>query len=103
MMKKKLVSIIVPIYNVENLLEENLKSIIKQNNKEIEIILIDDGSTDESASIYSKYSYLKNLRIIKQKNRGVSAARNAGLKVAKGDYVVFIDPDDIVSTDYINI
>lgn len=89
------VSVIIPVYNTAIYLEQCLDSIIKQTLKEIEIICINDGSTDSSAEILDKYS-AKDSRIktINQKNAGQSAARNAGINLAKGEYIGFLDSDD---------
>ena len=98
----KLVSVIVPVYNVEEYVEECIVSIINQTYKNLQIIVIDDGSTDKSIDICRKYA--KNdsrIEIVSQKNSGVSAARNAGLNFAKGEFVTFIDSDDYVDHDYI--
>lgn len=89
------VSIIVPIYNVEKYLSKCIESICNQTLEEIEIILVNDGSTDKSLEIIEEYK--KNdsrIRVINQKNKGVSIARNNGLKIAKGEYIAFVDPDD---------
>ena len=91
----KLVSIIVPVYNVEKYLERCIESLLNQTYKNIEILLIDDGSTDCSGAICDKYS--KQARVFHQANRGVSAARNIGLKYMQGDFVCFVDPDDYIS------
>src|SRR5690625_1641691 len=91
------VSIIIPIYNVENYLEKCLNSVINQTLNEIEIILINDGSPDESLNICKIYQNKdKRIKIINQKNHGVSHARNQGIKIATGQYIGFIDPDDWV-------
>lgn len=90
----ELVSIIIPVYNVEKYIENCLKSIIKQTYKNLEIILIDDGSNDCSVKIIEKYIGDKRIKLIKQKNKGVSAARNIGIKKAKGKYLMFVDSDD---------
>jgi len=94
------ISIIVPVYNVENYLCKCVDSILEQTYKEIELILIDDGSTDSSGVICDKYKN-KDTRVfvIHKKNEGVSSARNCGLKVAVGDYVGFVDSDDYVLND----
>lgn len=93
-------SIIVPVYNVENYLEECLTSLIKQKtNYKYEIIAVNDGSADNSATILKKYS--QNIKIINQSNQGLSAARNAGIKIASGEYISFVDSDDYVSDDYV--
>lgn len=96
------VSIIVPIYNMENYLEKCIESIIEQSYKNIEIILINDGSIDKSEIICKKYQ-MKDYRIklISTKNEGVSNARNLGIEASTGEYISFIDPDDTVDKKYI--
>lgn len=93
-------SIIVPIYNVEKYLPKCLDSILAQTFTDFELILIDDGSPDNCGKIIDDYAE-KDSRIvvIHQVNKGVSAARNAGLRIAKGKYVGFVDPDDYISPD----
>lgn len=89
------VSIIVPIFNSEKYLNKCIDSIINQSLKEIEIILINDGSKDNSELICNNYAKKDNrIRVISKKNEGVSSARNCGLKMAKGEYVLFVDSDD---------
>lgn len=91
----KLISVIVPVYNSENFLEDCLESLINQTYKNLEIIIINDGSTDNSFEICKKYSMIDyRIKIINQPNSGVSNARNSGLKIAAGDYISFIDSDD---------
>lgn len=98
-MNKK-ISIIVPTYNVEKYIDKALKSIVKQTYKNLEIILIDDESKDSSIEICEKYMKQdKRIKIIHQKNKGLSGARNTGLEVATGEYIMFIDPDDIFEID----
>lgn len=98
------VSVIRPVYNVENYLEEYLNSAVNQTLKEIEIIAINDGSTDCSLEILNKYkSKYKNFSIINQENRGLSGARNSGLRVSKGKYVYFLDSDDYINKDAMEI
>ena len=96
MPKEKIkVSIIVPMYNVEDYLENSIESFVNQSLQDIEIILIDDGSPDKSGIIADEYSKKdKRIKVIHKKNGGVSAARNDGLKIASGEYVIFCDPDD---------
>lgn len=97
-----LISIIVPVYNVDRYLENCLKSILNQTYKNIEIILVDDGSTDESRKICDEYSSKSNnISVIHQENQGASVTRNVGVKHSKGKYVVFIDADDEVDEKYI--
>ncbi len=100
--KKFLISIIVPIYNAENYLTKCINSIINQTYKNIEIILVNDGSTDNSLKICKTFALNdKRIIIINQKNMGVSNARNAGINVAKGDYISFVDSDDTIENNYI--
>lgn len=95
-----LVSIIVPIYNAEEYLPACLDSIINQDLKEIEIILIDDGSTDDSGKIADRYAARDSrIRVIHQENAHLSASRNAGMQWVKGEYTAFIDADDWIETD----
>ena len=94
------VSIIVPIYNTEKYIKECLLSLLNQTYKNIEIICIDDGSTDDSLSIVEKYAKLdKRIVILTQKHKGVSAARNMGLKAMTGNYVMSCDSDDFFRLD----
>lgn len=104
-MNNKLISIIVPIYNVKKYLEKCIDSILNQTYKNLEIILIDDGSTDESSEICDNYSQKDNrIIVIHKKNAGVSSARNEGLKIATGDYIGFVDSDDFLEKDmYLNM
>lgn len=99
----ELVSVIVPIYNVEKYLKNFLDSLINQSYENLEIILIDDGSTDNSLNICRGYS-LKDRRItvLTQPNFGVSSARNSGLNQSNGKYIIFLDPDDRVEKEMIN-
>ena len=93
-----LLSVIVPIYNVEKYLPKCIDSILAQNYSEIEVILVDDGSPDGCPEICDNYAEKdKRIVVIHQKNLGVSAARNAGLKAAHGEYIGFVDPDDWIS------
>lgn len=100
--KKQLISIIVPIYNVERKLPLCINSILAQTYTQFELLLINDGSTDRSGKICDKYS-AKDMRckVIHQNNQGVSEARNVGLKTARGTYIAFIDSDDWVHPKYL--
>lgn len=94
------ISFIVPVYNVEKYLIECLESLINQTYEDIEIIAVNDGSTDGSLVILEKYACKdKRIRIINQKNYGLSAARNTGMMYASGDYIFFVDSDDYISLD----
>lgn len=102
-MKTK-VSIIVPIYNAESYIDKCIQSMINQTLKDIEIILVDDGSTDRSVEISNKYAEKdERIKIIKQKNKGVSSARNYGISIAKGDFITFVDSDDFIEIDMLEI
>lgn len=94
-MNNPLVSIIIPIYNREQTLERCLCSIIRQTYPNLEIIAVDDGSTDHSRVILERYEKKDSrLHVIYKKNSGVSESRNLGLQMAKGDFVQFVDADD---------
>ncbi len=101
-----MVSVIIPVYNRENTVERCVQSIIAQTYKNFEVVMIDDGSTDNSAAVcdelcekYGAEGY--KLRVIHQKNGGVSAARNRGMEAAEGDYFVCVDSDDTVTETYL--
>lgn len=97
-----LVSIIVPVYNVESYIQKCLDSIVNQTYKNLEIILIDDGSTDNSGKICDEYAKLDKRIIVKHNtNKGVSHTRNYGINLSNGEYLSFIDSDDYVNLDYI--
>ena len=104
-MKTKKISIIVPMYNVEDYIEQTIHSLLNQTHQNIEIILVDDASTDRTTEISSLYAAkYKNIVLSKQlENKGVSAARNIGLKLAKGDYISFVDSDDILTPDALEV
>ena len=88
------VSVIVPVYNAKDYIIRCIDSILEQTFKDIELILIDDGSTDGSELICDRYKSNNTVKVIHQENRGVSSARNRGLEVATGTYVAFVDSDD---------
>lgn len=101
-MAQTLVSVIVPVYNVESYLEECVESIINQSYENLDIILIDDGSTDNCGQICDKYAELdKRVTVIHKTNGGISSARNSGIEVAKGDYFCFVDSDDWLEPNYV--
>lgn len=98
-MKPK-VSIIIPVYNVENLLGRCLNSLMLQTLEDIEIIMINDGSTDRSAEILNEYAKKdKRIIVIEKENGGVSSARNEGIQIASGEYIGFVDPDDWIDVE----
>lgn len=97
------VSVIVPVYNVEKYIGTCINSIIEQDYRNIEIILINDGSTDSSLKICEKYAQKdKRIRIVNQRNSGRGAARNRGIECATGDCITFVDGDDFVDDNYIS-
>ena len=103
-MKKIQISVIVPVYNTEKYLERCINSIVNQNFRDIEIIIINDCSEDDSLKIIDKYKNKdKRIKLInKIKNEGLSAARNLGIEIAKGDYILHIDSDDWIEQGYLN-
>lgn len=98
---KAKLSVIVPIYNVEHYLEKTVTSLLNQDYPNYEIILVDDGSNDNSSRICDGFAKMDRIRTFHQQNAGVSAARNAGLDVAEGAYIVFVDGDDYVDSHYL--
>lgn len=96
-----LISVIVPIYNVEQYLNRAIDSLLNQTISSVEIILVDDGSMDSSGVICDEYArrYPHRIKCIHQSNHGVSSARNAGIDISKGKYIGFVDPDDFVDLD----
>lgn len=101
--KKILLSIIVPVYNVEEYLKNCIKSIVIQEYKNLEIIIIDDGSTDSSAKICDSFKKYEFISVIHKKNGGVSSARNCGVANSRGEYVAFVDSDDTLCLNCYNI
>lgn len=99
-----LITIIVPVYNIEDYIGKCLDSLLKQSYRNLEIIIIDDGSTDGSGVICDQYVKIdKRVKIIHQKNSGVSEARNLGIQCAQGEYLIFVDGDDYVSNNYVRV
>lgn len=96
---KGFISIIVPVYNVEKYLRKCIESICSQQYDKLEILLVDDGSTDQSGRICDEYSEKdKRIRVIHKKNGGLSSARNVGIEAATGEFIAFVDSDDYIST-----
>lgn len=97
---KPKVSVIIPVYNVEKYLADCLDSVVNQTLEEVEIICVNDGSTDSSESILKQYSCAyNNITVIKQENQGLSCARNAGILHARGEYIYFLDSDDRITAN----
>lgn len=94
-----LVSIIVPIYNTAEYVEECIQSILSQSYQSIELILVNDGSTDGSDMVCKKYEYLPNVQYVEQSNSGVVAARKRGVEEAHGEWIMFVDSDDLLLED----
>ncbi len=100
-MKQKKISIIVPVYNVREYLDECMSSLVNQTYPYIEIIIVDDGSTDGSDDIYNRYAAMDDrIKVIRQKNMGVVKARKNAIAYATGEYVGFVDSDDYIELDY---
>lgn len=100
-----MISVIVPVYNVEKYITKCLESIVNQDCVDFELILVNDGSTDDSVGLADDYLKDKriNWKLINKENGGLASARNAGLKVAGGEYISFIDSDDYVSSDFLSV
>lgn len=99
-----LISVVVPVYNVEKYLKRCVDSILKQTYKDLDIILVDDGSSDNSGKICDKYKEkYNNIQVIHQKNQGLSMARNNGIKMAKGSYITFVDSDDWLKENMVEL
>ena len=100
-----MISVVVSLYNVEKYIVACLSSIVQQTFRDFELILVDDGSTDNSVSVAKEYLEKTgtDYRLILKKNGGQSSARNTGLKESKGEYIVFIDSDDVISKDFLEI
>ena len=103
-MPKALVSVIVPIFMVEEYLDECIQSIVSQTYSNIEIILVNDGSLDGCPQKCDEWARKDHrIRVIHKPNGGLSSARNAGLDIAKGDYIAFVDSDDYVTPDHVEV
>lgn len=91
------ISIVIPVYNASTFIHESIKSVLNQSYKNIELILVNDGSTDKSWNVLKKYkNKYKNIKIVSQKNHGAGVARNVGIDIASGDYIMFLDADDFL-------
>ncbi|MFC2038924.1 glycosyltransferase family 2 protein [Chloroflexota bacterium] len=99
-----LISVIVPVYNAKKFLNKSIESVINQSHKNIELILVNDGSTDSSELICNKYALADNrIKVISQNNSGPAAARNSGIRHATGDFVFFLDADDFIENNTLEI
>ncbi|PWM78597.1 MAG: glycosyl transferase family 2 [Phascolarctobacterium sp.] len=100
MKDNELLSVIVPVYNVEKYLKKCIESLLNQTYKNLEIILVDDGSTDSSGEICDEYAAMDNrIKVIHKENGGLSSARNAGIDISTGNYIGFVDGDDYIAED----
>lgn len=101
-MKEIRISVVIPVYNIEKYLGRCLKSVVEQNLKEIEIIVVNDGSPDSSYKIIEEFKKKdRRIKVLNQENKGVSEARNQGIKESRGEYVLFIDGDDWIEENYL--
>ena len=99
-MDEKLVSVIIPAYNIEDYIGRCLDSVISQTYKNLEIIVVDDGSRDHTGEILDNYAKKdRRIKVIHKENGGVSSARNKGIEAAEGDYIGFIDGDDLIEPE----
>ena len=99
----ELISVIVPVYNSMQTIDSCVDSIVNQTYGNIEIILIDDGSTDESSNLCDLWAENDSrVLVVHQRNGGVSAARNHGIEMSHGEYLAFVDPDDFIEQDYLD-
>lgn len=95
-----MISVIIPVYNVEPYLRKCLDSVICQTYRNLDIIVVDDGSTDDSGQICDEYQNMDDrIRVFHKKNEGLSSARNLGLQYVKGEYIGFVDSDDFIDED----
>jgi glycosyltransferase involved in cell wall biosynthesis len=99
-MNSPLVSVVIPVYNVERFIKTCLDSVLAQSYENLEVLVVDDGSPDQSISVVEQYND-QRLRIIRQKNRGLAGARNTGIREARGDFIALLDSDDFWSADKI--
>ena len=98
------ISVVVPIYNIEKYIDRCVKSILRQTYSNTEIILVNDGSTDESPAICDRYRQsAANVQVLHQENQGLSAARNAGTAAATGEYIAFVDGDDYIGENFLSV
>ena len=100
-MKVIKVSVVIPVYNAKDYLQDCIKSLLSQTLVDCEFIFVNDGSTDNSLEIIQKYQEEDNrIKLISQENKGIAEARNAGIEIASGEYIGFLDNDDFVKIDF---
>ena len=99
----ELVSIIVPVYNAEKYIKKCIESIINQTYKKIEVVIVDDGSKDNSVGILKKYEYDDRIKLILTKNHGVSTARNVAIEKCNGNFIMFADADDWLEPNAVEV
>lgn len=98
------ISVIVPVYNAEKTISKCIQSLLEQTFQEFELILVNDGSKDNSLQLLKEFEeHHSNFKVIDQVNGGASIARNTGLDAASGDYIVFVDIDDYLDSDYLDV
>lgn len=103
-MIREMVSVIVPVYNAQEYLGECIRSVCRQTYSNLELILVDDGSTDGSSTIYRRMAVQdERIHIVFQKNKGAAAARNVGIRKARGEYILFVDSDDTIEPNMIEV
>jgi len=100
-MKNSTISIVIPVYNVENFVNETLLSIKRQTSQPDEVIVIDDGSTDSSFNIINNYANLQGWQILQTTNQGLGLTRNFGKSKANSEYIFFLDSDDLIESNFI--
>lgn len=101
---RELVSVIVPVYNVEEYVDECIYSIVSQSYSDLEILIVDDGSMDSSGKICDKWGERDSrIKVIHQQNQGLSGARNAAIDICTGEWITFVDSDDVIGQDYVKI
>ena len=99
-----LVSVIIPVYNVEKYMRRCIDSIINQTYTNLEIILVDDGASDRSGKICDEYAQMDHrIKVLHKENGGLASARNAGIQIATGEYISYVDSDDWVETEFIEV
>ena len=99
-----MISVIIPVYNAEKYLSRCIDSVLNSSYTDFELLLINDGSTDQSLDICRQYKDQDSrITVISQENQGVSAARNLGLRICRGDWIIFIDSDDYISGDFLEL